>query len=253
MFDKKLQEIGLGKNQAEIYSLLISGGKKKGSELAKEVGLSRQLTYKVLDELMELGLVEKEKKSGSAGLFLPAHPSKLEELLFKKEAEIKRAQKELGATIDALTSQYNLTAGKPGVQFFEGEEGVRKVLEETLSVKDEIIYTIVDSQTLEKEIADIDQLYVQERIKKKIKKKIIMIDSPEARKYLEKNKNNKLTEIKIAPRGEIKNFYAVNQIYNQKVAYITFKNKSLTSSIISDPDIYKLNRFLFEALWESLS
>ena len=248
MYQEKLTEIGLSKNQAEIYSLLISSGKQKGSEIAKKVGLSRQLTYKILDELIELELVEKKKESGKAGNFLTTHPSNLDNLLQKKENEIKKAQRELSVTIDSLISEYNLNSGKPGVQFFEGIDGVRKVLYDSLQNSEEI-YAFIDFISIEKYVKKINAEYMQERIKKKVFKKILTVNNSETKKLL-KNYSKDFTEIRLLPQNNNISFSVATEIYDNKISYITFKEKILTATKISDPEIYKLNKIIFEALWE---
>jgi sugar-specific transcriptional regulator TrmB len=247
MILEKLKNIGLSKNQIEIYSLLILQGPKKGSEISRSINLSRQLSYKVLDELIKINLVEKKKDAGAVSIFLATHPSNLEKLLAEKKHKLEKAQKELSLTIDDLISQYNLTLGKPGVQFFEGIDGVKTVLKNTLSKKDEVIYTFLDFFSVDKYVKDINQKYMSERIKKGIRKKILVLDDPKIRKKL-KNHKKDFTEIRLIPETEKISFSAALEIYDGKISYITFKEKNLTATEIYDPEIYKLNKTIFESL-----
>ena len=162
----ELQAMGLSKNQAGIYSQLIRKGSMSGSALAQEVGVSRQLTYKVIDELVALGLCEKKNQKGSVSRFEPTHPSKLVDILADRQRALDVAQKQLGAVIDHLVSDYNLEQGRPSIRFVEGPRGVEKALMDTLNNKDEVIYTYVDPDLIVGKIEEIDTRYITQRLKK---------------------------------------------------------------------------------------
>ena len=66
------------------------------------------------------------------------------------------------------------------MQFFEGEEGIKKVLEDSLYSKEEIS-SYADITSIQKYIPKINEWYVDQREKKGIKKKGILLDTPEAR------------------------------------------------------------------------
>ena len=75
-----------------------------------------------------------------------------------------------------------------------------------------------------------------------------MADNKESREYI-KTTTDKFTEIKLVSNPSIKNFHATTQIYDNKVAFINFKDKKITSTVIHDPIIYQMHKFFFEALW----
>jgi len=248
MYIQELQLMGLSKNQAEIYSLLVKNGTQSGAEITKRANISRQLTYKVIDELVELELAQKHNKKGSVSTFTAAHPSSLQDLLLKKQAELDTAQTQLGAIITSLISEYNLEIGKPSVRFLEGESGVSEILRDSLSAQEEI-YTYADIPTIEKYAKKTNDLYMKKRIKNKIPKKILAIDGPEMKKIL-KTYSQPYTEIRLISSELTSAFAAAMEVYDGKVSYLTFKDGILAGTILYDESIYKMHRFVFEALWE---
>jgi len=80
-------------------------------------------------------------------IFSPGHPEKLREYVEKKEAEMKKAKNILESNLSSISSAFNLTVGKPGVRYFEGNDGVEKTLNDSLTSK-EIIYTYADIEAL---------------------------------------------------------------------------------------------------------
>jgi sugar-specific transcriptional regulator TrmB len=248
MYIKELISLGLDKNQAEVYSVLLKHGTQSGSEIAKKSSVSRPLVYKALEELEKTSMIEKEKKAGQSSKFKPAHPTTFLRFLEREQEKAESKTKAAQSLVEKMSSDFNLISEKPEVEFFEGLRGVQTVLEQTLESEDKVIYTYVDSATIDKEISDIDELYVQKRIKKGIKKKILMLKTKEAELYLKNKEKDVFTEIRLIDNPYNKNFFAVTQIYNKRVSYISFKNGVLTSTIITDESIYNMSRIIFEDL-----
>src|SRR3989344_3806878 len=128
MFEQQLEQSGLTKNQAVVYEALLKTGATPARTLLAAIPLKRGLAYKVLDELAGLDLVSKKDEPGKVAIFEPAHPSKLKEIAETKEKQAQNTQVALDGILGQLSSDFNLSAGKPGVRFYEGVEGVKKVL-----------------------------------------------------------------------------------------------------------------------------
>ncbi len=168
MYEQFLTQTGLTKEQATVYQNLIKEGFLLARKIALNTGLKRGLVYKTLEQLVDMGLVEKREDLGKIAIFHATHPSKLKELLGKREQELKTAETSLQGIMNQLVSDYNLFSGKPNVQFFEGVEGIKKVLEDSLSTQTEI-YTYADVESIEKYISTINKEYVTKREKFNIK------------------------------------------------------------------------------------
>jgi hypothetical protein len=192
-------------------------------------------------------LVEKQEKAGIA-TFVAVHPMKLKETIEKQRETAEKALSSLDTALPGLESAYRLASGKPGIQFFEGEAGVARVLNDTLSSTEEI-YTYADLQSIETYVHDINQAYMKRRIAHKIPKKIIVPDMPETRVRLA-SYSQPYTEIRLASAAGIAPFHSAMEIYDNKIGYITFEKGVLTASVIHDVALYRMHRFLFQSLWE---
>lgn len=241
-----LKDAGLTNHQAAVYTGLIERGPAAASTLARTTGIARTLTYRVLDELIALGLVEREERAGAVSTYLPAHPVKLRELVEHRKHEAEHAATALASVIDPLTSEYNKMLGKPGVRFFEGAAGVEYVLEDSLKSEGEI-YTYADIKAVLEHIPDINERYALKREKLGKKKKVILLDSPEARaimaKYHLSVTDAKLISLDTPPFG------SVMEIYDNTISYITLKQERMIGVIIEDASITAMHRYLFEYLW----
>jgi len=244
-YEEILKGANLTSDQAKIYEVLLKGGVMPASKASLRAGLKRGLGYKVIEQLVSLGLVEKIDKK--VALFAPNHPSKLKELLQKKEDELKSAESSLSGMLGQMVSDYNLTTGKPNVQFFEGEEGVRRCVEDSLYSKEEIL-SYADITAINKNIPKLNAWYVEQREKKGIAKRGILLDTPEARKILT-SYHTEITDTRLIKTANTP-FETVMQIYDGKVSYITFSNGQMIGVIIENEAIYQMHKDLFNFTWE---
>jgi HTH-type transcriptional regulator, sugar sensing transcriptional regulator len=241
---------GLEPDQALVYEALLKLGPQKASKIAQKTPLKRGLTYKILDELVSAGLVTKVEPPKKVAIFEPSHPLKLKDLAEQKANKLKTAQLALDGIMGQLSSDFNLVSGKPGVQFYEGKDGVKKVLEDSLTCKNEI-YSYADIESIDRYIPEINKDYVAKRERLKIKKRGIVLDTPFNRRFLT-NYHKNITDTKLIKLDKPP-FQTVMQIYDSKTSYITLAEKRMIGVIISDPHIYQMHKYLFEYLWSSVS
>lgn len=255
MYSQHLTQSGLTKEQAIVYEVLLKNGalpagkiSSKTAELNEKIPIKRGLVYKILDQLVDFGLIEKNEEPGKVAIFQVAHPLKIKELVEKKERQAKDAQLALDGVLSSLVSDFNLISGKPGIQYFEGEEGIRRVVFDSLSAKSEI-YQYIDNEAANRYFPEINKEYIKIRKEKGIKKKMITIDGD----YIRKNANKydrEFTDIHLID-GKKYPFATAMSIYDNKISYITLKEDKKIGFIIDDADIAKMHRTLFEYMWEN--
>lgn len=250
--EKILIEAGLSEEQSAIYSALLDKGPLKAGAISSWTGIKRGLIYKVLDQLENMGLVTQKGGDGTVAIFSPNHPSRLSEIMEQKEKAMALSKETVSFSLGALSSKFNLLSGKPNVQFYEGKEGVQKVLEDTLNTKDEIL-TYVDMEIVEKHFKEINDKYVEKRGKMGIKKRLLVIDNNFTNELFHKWNNEKpdffsVTDLKMV-KTPINEIEGAIQIYENKIGIITISNENLISIIIEDVRINKLFKSMFEALY----
>lgn len=250
--EKILIEAGLSEEQSAIYSALLDKGPLKAGSISSWTGLKRGLVYKVLDQLENMGLISQKGGDGTVAVFSPNHPSRLSEIMEQKEKALALAKETVSFSLGALSSKFNLLSGKPNVQFYEGKEGVEKVLEDTLNSKDEIL-TYVDMEIVEKYFKEINNKYVEKRSKLGISKRLLVIENNFTNNLFNKwSKENpeffSVTDLKMV-KTPLEAVEGAIQIYENKIGIITISNENLISIIIEDIRINKLFKSMFEALY----
>lgn len=251
-YTKQLMDSGLTQNQAILYELLIQTGGLRASSIVRRLNnsLSRPLVYSLLNELVKVGLVEKNEHDSKVTRFIPAHPSKLHDIAEKRRSEADSIANAASLIIPRIVSEYNLNANKPGVRFFEGREGVRAVLNDSLTTKTPIL-SYIDVEAIETHYNDVNVPYMKERERLGILKKLILDDTEFVRNLYAHTAETQ-TEVRLIPKTE--NQYQVSmQIYDDKVSYLTLVPGAEIAVIIQDASISAMHRHLFEILYTRAS
>lgn len=245
-----LIKAGFEPSVAEIYTILVESGELSVGQIVEKSKLSRAGAYDALNLLLAQSFVE-YRKEGRNAFYSAVHPDKLYGLVEEKKRESALLEDEMKNAIKSLTGAFNLTQNKPGVRFFEGEEGLKEALFHSLEAED-IIYTFADSKTIDAYAKGLDEEYVQQRMKKGIKKRIIMTDTPESRDYISKM-DKTYTEAKLI--DPLKHpFTIATEVYNNHVSYLTTSKDrgEVTAFLITHPQIAQFQKTIFEFVWNSL-
>lgn len=246
-YTETLKQAGLTEAQALVFQALLKEKEAKAGKLAKLLPVKRGLIYKSLDELVVLGLAEKEEDAGKVALYRAKHPAVLRSIVDVKEREVRDAKQALDGLLPALSSDFNLHSSVPGVLVYEGEAGVEEVLNDSLRAK-EVIFSYVDVEAVEKNIGEINARYMKKRERLDIYKKLLVPDTPFIRDLYSKEKSL-VTEVRAIPQS-VTPFEVTMQIYDGKVSYLTLAHDRKLGVIIEDPHIYQMHKYLFEILYE---
>lgn len=249
LVEENLAKIGLTTDQAIIYKTLLDLGASKAFRLSFQSGIKRALTYKILSQLQELGLVEERTSmEEKVATFFPTHPSNLEKLINKKKESFSVAESAFNEVVQGLVSSYNLANKKPNIRFWEGLEGVKKVYDDiVLEGKDMLLFR----SAFDREQEGLNDL-IQENIKRQVRKGIHtraitpLLDPPSKEMTVANDPKNLVTRkfIKI----EDFNLPAQIVVYGDKVAIISYK-ENLVTTIIENKDIRDSVAILFELIW----
>jgi len=250
-YSELLSRAGLSEKEAVIFMILLEKGELGAGEIIRLANLKRGDGYNQIYSLIKKGLVEETATNGWKRFKLE-HPGKLDEYVENRTKELTQVKKELSGAMSAILSTYNLSYHKPGVKVFEGEEGARRMMNDTLTAKTEIIQ-IIDPLTLEKFLHAENERYLKQRKMLNIKKRVIFPDSPFTRKYCQRYQGGSLeglTEIRIA-KLKPSDFATSIQIYDNKYALHTLKPGIAMGIIIEDATICEIQRSIFEFIWNS--
>jgi len=152
----ELARFGLSPRQAEAYIFLLGNGSSTASQTARGTGRNRSDTYRVLRELFEHGLVEKNLSSDRKTLFTPTSSREaVHRLLAAKKKEVD----ELSESVEEIINRLDLFKREPGERverpeifrmFFRiiGEAGVSDAVERMFRGAKQEIDLVISSRSL---------------------------------------------------------------------------------------------------------
>jgi sugar-specific transcriptional regulator TrmB len=235
--DKILGKLGFSENESRVYLATLESGLASAQDIAKKAGIKRTTTYSVLSYLVEKGVVGKTKVKNKTR-FVAEPPEKLLSLINELHRNIKTALPELEAI-------YNKNESKPKITFYEGENAIHNVYEDTLKEKPEEILEWNTNEFFERFPKDYN--YITKRVALNIGARRIAGKGSRwdtKHKYLDQKE---LSKTLIVPKEEFWPKIEVN-IYNNKVAFMNYVDNM--SVIIESEAIANAMRQAYELSWK---
>jgi len=246
MNEKILLGIGLSLEQAKIYLYLLEVGLAPAKVIASKTSLGRALAYKILDQLIELGLAEKREDIGSIARFSATHPKKLKELAEDREEKAKEAKLAFENTYGFLASSFNLLSGKPNIQFFEGVAGLQRVYSDILEEGKDI--RVVSSPAEDRKgVLHLIREQIEKQAEKNIRTKSINPSGDHEPATPVSEDEKYLITRKIVPEEHLR-IPAQIIIYGEKVAITNFK-EGLVTVVMESKYIRETFEKMFEYIW----
>lgn len=237
-----LASLNLSDAEGAVYVATLELGESSILDIARKSGVKRSSIYNFLDELKARGLIIETKKKKRA-VFSAAPPRALLEIEHTRLKELQRLLPELEAV-------ENKSKTKPRVTFYNGVEGIKYVYADSLNGRDTVVHGFADFEAGLKLLGEefYTEYYLPERVKRGILYRGILRDDEMAKKYQQRN-NKDLRDSKIMT-GE--GVTTEIDIYNNKVALMSFRAKVPFAVLIEDQYIAQSLRLVWQQLWDRL-
>ena len=244
MESKQLEQLGLTEREARVYLALLELGSGSVAEIGVKAKINRTTTYDVLEYLTRYGIsshVGDEKKKHYAA----ESPDNLLNYLDKKAEEFQNKSDEIKKILPELKGIFNSAPLKPKVRFYEGDEGIISMYEDSLNSKTEILSWLNTSKTYNFS-ADYFADYYKRRAKNGVHIKTIINDTPLSREIAKRDKVEDRESRLIDPKRM--QLEPECYIYENKIAFMSLRERF--GVIIESQDIADAQRRLYELAWE---
>ena len=180
-----LQYLGLSEKEQELYLASLKYGSQPASTLSKRTGISRSTVCFIFNELIKKGFASKNIKEKTTH-FSVIQPESLEYVILEKQAEAKRQIQDFKDLLPMLNSIQNKHSPIPEVRYYEGYEGLCRILDDFCKVDQTVLY-ISSHNNMHPDIRKyVYDIYLPICNKQKNKNKIILNEGKKAREYAEK-------------------------------------------------------------------
>ena len=240
METRVLTSLGLSHKAAKIYLAGLGLGTTTVQELARKSGLKRPTVYLHIDELVKHGLIE-EVMVNKKRYQRVAEPRILQERLQKNLSVLERE-------LPKLNSLRADTMGKPQVQIFEGEEGVRQVYEELKNTRSVRFWSNIGHSEA---MFHNEYMEICEAVREKgIGAREIIADNKEAKRYsrLVAKVSGPSYSARVATVEGIEND---SVIYDNVVAIFRLQGLNMFVVRIEDATIADTMRAMFDMAWKT--
>lgn len=236
-----LKKFGLTDNEIKVYIKLLTLGESNASNLGKETRMERRTVYDVIQKLLEKSLVsfiEKEDKK----FYRVVNPIRLLDILDEKEENLRKIRQEFVKLIPALEELTRKGEKQVDARILFGREGIKTMYMDEIK-EGKTVYAICTTiDKTEELLKNFLPRFTRERVKKKIKIKMLS-----AKKNVKFLKKYKLVEVKFLP--EEYTSPASLTIYRNKLGITLWADNPITV-LIKNQEI--ANNFLnyFELMWK---
>jgi len=233
-----LERLGISGNMSRVYLAAIESGPGPVSALIARTKLPKATVYDAVSKLENEGLLECHNAAGKRRIV--AHdPS-----IMLEQIEARRQM--IGDMLPELRALFNAAKGKPNIRFYEGSEGIRTVMLDSLMCRDGTLYcTYAMDEIMEAPGLEWMEGYAAERISKGIWMKVMRSRSHDRKDIWPSGRKVK-REVRFAP--EHVPLGLTMQIYDNRVAIVSTK-KEYYGLIIESEEFATILRTFFSVIW----
>ncbi len=235
--------LGLTEVEGKVYLALLELGGGYVSSIAKKAKTPRVNCYHTVEKLTEKGLVSFITKDNVR--YYSAEPP--QRIVASLEEKVRYAK----GILPELLSMTNALTFKPKIKYFEGLEGIKNIMEDTLKAKSDLLgYSNLKGAG--ELFGDYTKEYARKKMEKGLKARMICPSSPEAFDYIKNhyppNFPLELVEILFVNPKEFWFEHEVT-IYDDKVAVISLNSEELIGMIFESSVYARSQTAIFNLAW----
>lgn len=237
---RALSQLGLQDTEARFYVAALELGEAPVRDVAEKAGISRTNAYDVFSRLRDQGLVSEVGGGNAKTIIVMAEPPEQLYAIFEQRRQ------RLRGLMPELNSLHVRSRSKPRVRYFQGLDGIKKVLNDTLSARSKLLFGILSMRDLYQVPgrAWMDDL-VRRRIEAGVMLRVIRSQVNDMHAQWAQSEDE-LRQLRYAPADFV--FSMTTYVYDEKVALISTQRESFAMTIES-ADFAAMQTHLFEALW----
>ncbi len=247
-----LTELGLNKAEIGAYLATLDIGSGSASGIAKVAGLNRVTAYEALKRLSAKGFVKiRAKKNNRTKYFVPMEYSDIVARLESKQEAVTDLLKRAESLKNEFEANFSSAEDKPVVLFYEGVDGVREVLNDTLKNKPREILSFSSVESIEYSFGEeFLNNYWERRTALAIPTRGIIPKTERAMKEFSTERNQKeLRTVRFLP-PDLYNFKNEIDIYADRIGIMSLSKGREHGIIIQSRSIAESMKAVYETLWQ---
>lgn len=240
-WEQLFKTFGFSESASKLYLAALELGPSSVQDIAKKIKVSRMTAYTLIEGLMKEGLMSTLQR-GKKKMYVAESPDRLVSFMQVRMKTMEGTLKEVEHAVGQL--KLIERGEKPIVKMFEGEEGIRAILDDILQGENQTINEIGNIDAM-RNLFSTESLkpLKQELDKRKITTHAIYAI---AKEQLTPRQS---TKVKFYTEKE-PSFFGNVTLYGNKVAFMTFRGK-IIGVVIESEEIANTMREVFKLAWTS--
>lgn len=245
---RPLIDLGLSENEASLYTLMLERKPVTVRELGTVAPFPRTLLYHVLGQLEQRGLV-RSRKDGWRTVYVAEDPERLYDLLRKREEAQQEESAAVRELIPHLKRDYVLAGKRPTVRTFEGVLAYEKALDD-LFVSGTKEVCSFEAMRPGKAGLESRATHDARRVLRKITRKVLFFESPDALAELAKRPYNDFTLYRSVCDGPTP-FTTDVSLYDGRILYTSYYGShEPVALLVEDRALFDMLQSFFDLLWK---
>jgi len=245
MLEATLKKFGLNEKEIRVYLNILKLGSAPVRKIAEESGLNRTTTHDILNKLIAESLVSFVDKTKHR-YFTAEPPEHLLAALKTKKTQLEQTEEDVQKILPELKSLYEKSESRPKAKYFEGDVGLRTILQDVLNTVSRTAdrqYFVFSSSAIRDTVHRVFPDYNQERTRLKVAVQSISIGPGGTLHGLDERKW--LSEKVGSPTYTL--------LYAGKVALVSLEdNGAPLGVVIEDNNTYQTQVMIFKSIWSRL-
>jgi len=238
------KKLGLSSVEATVYTNLLALGANPVSTIAKKSGVNRSGCYGTLEKLFGNGYVQKIRRNGL--IYYRATPlSNLLNRLKDQRSELDEKINKFSGAVQMFEKVFQESKNRANVVFYEGVDGVKNIMEDTLNMSSKLMRAYASMGELEELLPNYFLNYYRRRVYRQIHVKAIYpVDELSFRNKL--HDAEELRQTRLIPKEF--DFHLDILIYDHKIAITSLKEKF--GVLIENTEMAEAHRKIFDFIWD---
>jgi sugar-specific transcriptional regulator TrmB len=239
----------LNDKERKVAQCLCNSGPQRASIVAKEVEISRNTVRGILDKLVGDGFLVRSRKKNTHHYAIETAEGLRRAISVRRRKMLEDSDQQLQALERSASSLTNVSRSRrPQVTFYEGFDGIRNVMEDTLTSR-EHLRSWASFDINQETLPAYFRTYYKRRARRGIRMVSIHPDTPLARRHHSQDKK----ELRKSLLIPIKRFNLTPeiQVYDNKLNIVSWRDK--IGVIVESEEIARAIKSIFDLCYECAS
>lgn len=239
-----LESLGLETIEAQVYETALALGTVPASIIANRLGIPRSSARYTCERLIKKGLMIGSIE-GNTKIYTVENPTKLYSLVIEQEEALEKKREQLGGVVKDFQKLYNPYTSLPKVTFYEGTDGIDRLLEE-ITEKSANCVTFGAGDYFLDRVPDVVKKFRRNAAKQYKSAKILRVPKYRERHTDEKDPSRRTRYFRFLEELKID-----IQIVEDKIAISSIASGASVGVLIKHQEIAEAFRQIFEEVWRN--